>query len=558
MDNAVQLNLARKWRSKNFDQIVGQDLAVKILKNSLYLNKFFPVYLFSGQRGCGKTSTARIFTAAVNCERLTDFQTNPKQFSIPCLECSSCTSMASGKHPDFIEIDAASYTGVDNVRQIIEASTLLPVMGKKKVYLIDEAHMLSKAAFNAFLKILEEPPVSVLFILATTDAEKIIDTVRSRCFQLFFDPIAQPKLLDHLKNICQSESIKFDDPGLELIIRESEGSARDALNLLEQVRFSVSKVDKASVLSVLGYTSDEDIEELFFILALKKSAAELFAHLDKINFYKVSANYIWARLIDLFRVYARAKNGFESSQINKELLKEVDYQNLLTALEYICSNELVFLKTTNKHILLETLFLRIISLQDGAAAVKNVTTSRPIAKLTESIQDAQPELQVKKKELNSSENLEWAKFLDLTKADPLVNSIFVQAHFEVFSGNALKISFDEKYAFFKELIEDSKKTWEKVLVQVFGQDAKLEYGFNKALGSKPASSEKPVIAREATEVEKKSHSEPPVRRVATAKFSKAGNGKLEAQFDVSDKEQWVIANKLLDKFGGTIHEVVEE
>src|SRR3989338_3060341 len=228
----VELNLARKWRSKNFQEVIGQPLAVRILQNSLYLKQFFPVYLFAGQRGCGKTSTARIFAAAVNCARLPEFQADPRKVTIPCLQCESCIAMSKAQHPDFIEIDAASHTGVDNVRNIIDSSSFLPLLSQKKIYLIDEAHMLSKAAFNAFLKIMEEPPQSVVFILATTDVEKIIDTVRSRCFQLFFDPIDETKLLMHLVKICKEENIKFDEAGLKLIIKESEGSARDALNLL--------------------------------------------------------------------------------------------------------------------------------------------------------------------------------------------------------------------------------------------------------------------------------------------------------------------------------------
>src|SRR5437762_13760243 len=123
------LNLARKWRSKTFDTVVGQDLAIKILKNSLFTAHYFPVYLFAGQRGCGKTSTARIFAAALNCAQLTTFQAKPKEVSIPCARCESCSAMLQGRHPDFIEIDAASHTGVDNMRSIIEASYYLPVLG---------------------------------------------------------------------------------------------------------------------------------------------------------------------------------------------------------------------------------------------------------------------------------------------------------------------------------------------------------------------------------------------------------------------------------------------
>jgi DNA polymerase III subunit gamma/tau len=554
MDISVQLNLARKWRSKNFDQIVGQDLAVKILKNSLYLNKFFPVYLFSGQRGCGKTSMARIFTAAINCDSLVDFQSNPRSFPVPCLECASCKAIAAGKHPDFIEIDAASYTGVDNVRQIIEASTLLPVMGKKKIYLIDEAHMLSKAAFNAFLKILEEPPPSVLFILATTDVDKIIDTVKSRCFQLFFDSISQPNLLGLLQKICKEEEIKFDDSGLKLIIRESEGSARDALNLLEQVRFSVSKVDKASVLSVLGYTSDENIEELFFILVSKKSAQELLQFIDKINFYKVAPIYIWARLLDLFKVAVRVKNGIVSEQINEALLKKVSYSNLLQAMEYICSNELVFLKTSNKHIFLETLFLRIVSFGTAAATQDNfqIEPNKVVPSVVQQVSSSGDV--VLKKKVESSVNLNWAKFLELAKSEPLVSSVFVQAQFEEFSGTALKVSFDEKYIFFKELILDTKNIWQKLVLEVFGEGASLEYSFKTGLVAKEASGPLNGQMPKVASPESNRNRQNPTY----ARSSRPKSGRIEEQFDVSDKEQWIIANKLLDQFGGTIHEVGEE
>src|SRR6202789_2142037 len=222
--NTQQLNLARKWRSKDFSQIIGQDLLVRMLKNSLYLSHYFPVYLFAGQRGCGKTTTARVFAAAVNCEQLAAFQKDPKNISLPCLTCASCTAMKEGKHPDFIEIDAASHTGVDNICQIIDASSFLPLMGRKKIYLIDEAHMLSKAAFNAFLKLLEEPPVSVLFILATTDTQKIIETVRSRCFQLYFKPVETSCLVDYLKQMCAQEAIAIDQEALHMIVKETDGS----------------------------------------------------------------------------------------------------------------------------------------------------------------------------------------------------------------------------------------------------------------------------------------------------------------------------------------------
>src|SRR3989338_3939080 len=259
----VELNLARKWRSKNFQEVIGQPLAVRILQNSLYLKQFFPVYLFAGQRGCGKTSTARIFAAAVNCARLPEFQADPRKVSIPCLTCESCVAMSKSQHPDFIEIDAASHTGVDNVRNIIDSSSFLPLLSHKKIYLIDEAHMFSKAAFNAFLKILEEPPASVIFILATTDMEKILETVKSRSFQIFFDPVDVQVIQDHLEKICVAENILFDEQGLAVIARQGDGSVRDAINLLEQVRFATKKISKDAVLSILGHIDETTLLLLF-------------------------------------------------------------------------------------------------------------------------------------------------------------------------------------------------------------------------------------------------------------------------------------------------------
>ena len=312
--SAVVLNLSRKWRSQDFNQIVGQDLVVRVLKNSLYLGHYFPVYLYAGQRGCGKTSTARIFAAAVNCSALPLFEKNPKNSSIPCLVCESCIAMREGNHPDFIEIDAASHTGVDNIRNIIESSSLLPTIGRKRVYLIDEAHMLSKAAFNAALKILEEPPATALFILATTNPHKIIDTVRSRCFQLFFTSISHEALKNHLTFICKQEKIIHTDNALDLIVRHTEGSARDALNLLEQVRFSSSMVNEEAVLCLLGHIDDQYIIKLIH-LTMHGEVKELVQLLHSLNIDNNKAEFIWQRMIILLRSLLWIKYDVQPQEI---------------------------------------------------------------------------------------------------------------------------------------------------------------------------------------------------------------------------------------------------
>ena len=301
-------NLARKWRSSSFETIIGQDIAVRLLKNSLFLGQYFPVYLFSGQRGCGKTSSARIFAAALNCEQLSAFQKDPKAIMVPCGTCESCAAMRAGNHPDFIEIDAASHTGVDNVRHIVEASSLLPVMGRKKIYLIDEAHMLSKAAFNALLKVLEEPPDSTTFMLATTDPHKIIDTVRSRCFQLFFTPIDAHTLVTHLSNICAQEQIVFEESALQLIVSESEGSARDAINMLEAVRFSAAEVTEQAVRTVLGRLPDDVIKQIAHAV-VHEGPAQLLGLWKEHSIASYSAEKLYDSLVEFLRRQLWAKSG---------------------------------------------------------------------------------------------------------------------------------------------------------------------------------------------------------------------------------------------------------
>ena len=313
METHQPLNLTRRLRPKNFDEIIGQSFSVKMLQNGLYLNKFFPVYLFAGQRGCGKTTTARVFAAAINCENLPAFQTAPDKNPVPCLACSSCLAMQTGQHPDFIEIDAASHTGVDNVRQILESCSYMPLIGRKKIYLIDEAHMLSKAAFNAFLKVLEEPPMTALFMLATTESNKIPITVKSRCFQAFFKALPHQDLKAYLISVCQSEGITISNEAIYIILQEKEGSARDALNLLEQVRSIDQTIDESSMHKALGIVSKKDFLTVVAAVINQKPGALLIA-LEDINFTTTSPQIIWNMLLELIRALIRIKYNAPLSQ----------------------------------------------------------------------------------------------------------------------------------------------------------------------------------------------------------------------------------------------------
>lgn len=372
MTEKNNLNLARKWRPQTFDHVIGQSLSVTMLKNSLALNKLFPVYLFSGQRGCGKTSTARIFAAAINCEKLPAFQHDASCCSLPCLECPSCQAMSKGDHPDFIEIDAASHTGVDNVRQIIDAANYLPLLGRKKVYLIDEAHMLSKAAFNACLKILEEPPVSALFILATTEVPKIPATIASRCFQAVFNPLKSTYLKEHIRTLCTHESISIDDDALDIIIDETEGSVRDAINLLERIRFSRTTIDEQTVLEALGKISTQDLFTLFTHI-INKNAPQLLEHLTHIHFEQRSPQLLWDMIIQICRALIWTKYNVTNlpgvmARHTQELTtcaKSCSLSRLTAILTLLWSQEEIFLRTTKKHLFLEMTLLQLCQQVDA-------------------------------------------------------------------------------------------------------------------------------------------------------------------------------------------------
>src|ERR1700678_238099 len=239
--------LARRYRSSTFDEVVGQEHIAQTLKKAIQSDRIAHAYLFCGTRGTGKTSTARILAKCLNCEKF------DRPTVTPCNECESCKAIARGDDIDVIEIDAASNTGVDNVRDIISNSQFRPARSRFKVYIIDEVHMLSKNAFNALLKTLEEPPEHVKFILATTEPEKVLPTILSRCQRYDFRNISSKEIAGHLKEICKKEKISADDDALALVAKAGAGSMRDALSLLDRLlSLGDKKLSAADVEQILG------------------------------------------------------------------------------------------------------------------------------------------------------------------------------------------------------------------------------------------------------------------------------------------------------------------
>ena len=250
--------LARKWRPRNFSTLVGQEHVVRALSHALAEQRLHHAYLFTGTRGVGKTTIARILAKSLNCETGIT--------ATPCGQCSACQEIDSGRFVDLLEVDAATNTRVDEMRQLLENAVYAPTRGRFKVYVIDEVHMLSNSAFNAMLKTLEEPPEHVKFILATTDPQKIPVTVLSRCLQFNLKQMPAVAITGHLAHILDAEGVSYDMPALALIARSAAGSMRDALSLLDQaIAHGAGKVEEAQVRGMLG-TVDQD-----FLLAILES-----------------------------------------------------------------------------------------------------------------------------------------------------------------------------------------------------------------------------------------------------------------------------------------------
>ena len=303
--------LARKYRPHNFKELVGQTHTVRTLVNALDNNNLHHGFLFTGTRGVGKTTIARIFAKSVNCENGVS--------SNPCGKCETCLEIDKGQSVDLIELDAASHTGVDNMREILENAQYTPTKNLYKIYLIDEVHMLSKSSFNALLKTLEEPPKHIKFLLATTDPKKLPITILSRCLQFNLNKLPHDEILNHLKFIMSAEKLEFEDEALSKIADFGNGSMRDALSLLDQsISYGNGNVKESDLKAMLGLVSHNEIVQLAS-LVINKDAGQVLSFIKELAHKGENLTNTLKDLTSLFHKIATSQALNDTKQVSSEI-----------------------------------------------------------------------------------------------------------------------------------------------------------------------------------------------------------------------------------------------
>ena len=444
--------LARKYRPSSFSEVVGQEHVLKALENSISQNKLHQAYIFSGTRGVGKTTIARVFSKCLNC-----MQADSPQV-IPCNKCSACEEIKIGRHMEFLEVDAASRTGVDDMRELLDSVQYKPANARFKIYLIDEVHMLSKSSFNALLKTLEEPPPHVMFLMATTEVEKVPKTVLSRCLQLNLKVIPEAKIQLHLKSLLDLESIEYDEESIALIADSAQGSVRDGLTLLDQaIAHGNGSLNTEDVKALLGTIDQSYIIELVEQVVAGNGDGAYNA-LHKITELNVEYEQVLKILISVFHkisLHQQLHNN-ESESIQR-LADNLDPQ--ITQLHYeIALNSLgKFHVHPHPKQALELCILRMLAFQPMGEAVspreekknlkissapqveiKKVDTEPPVSEIIQNKIVTEPEERMATEPNPSSLDLRsWNSMFDSLELSMFVRQVFSEFEFISFVDKTL-------------------------------------------------------------------------------------------------------------------------
>ncbi|MBW1974679.1 MAG: DNA polymerase III subunit gamma/tau [Deltaproteobacteria bacterium] len=512
------LVLARKWRPQTFGDVVGQEHVTRVLQNAIRTGRLSHAYLFSGPRGVGKTSVARILAKAINCEK----GITPE----PCNECSNCQAITSGRFPDVVEIDGASNRGIENVRNLQESITYRPIKGRSRIFIIDEVHMLTTEAFNALLKTLEEPPPHVHFVFATTEIHKVLPTVLSRCQRFEFRRIATNVIADHLRRICKAENFNVPDNVIEALASEADGSLRDAETLLEQVvAFQGEDIADEELLNLLGIVDQTTLLEAVEAI-LSSDHPRCVEIAQKVYERGIDGSRFCARLLEIFHellLLKLSRNKLPPDQKRTiasrlgSLIEEIDVDQLQIYYELLLRATEQARRSSEPRFVVEATLLKIASvprliaipqivraLKDG----KSVTVTQSIDAISER---GTPHLTIQKpkgrEEIPHSEPKlppidpldpakSWKHFVGwIDTQDPILGTALNESTIEVLNEKRWKLTVLSVYTSLLQQEEKQKKLLDFIR-QFFGiQDLSLDIDEN---GKKKKSNGPASEAQDAT------------------------------------------------------------
>ena len=487
MSENIQKVLALKYRPKNFKELIGQDIMVETITNSIQLNKLPNAYLLTGIRGVGKTTTARLIAKALNCTK--------NFLKEESCDCNHCEEISNSKHLDVLEMDAASRTGIDDVRELIDSSKYNPTSAKYKIFIIDEVHMLSKQAFNGLLKTLEEPPTHLKFIFETTEVKKIPVTIISRCQRFDLHRVSIQKLFDNLKRISKAENGKISDSAIKLIAKAAEGSVRDSLSLLDRALVSQSAVDKEVdellVRKMLGYADRSKMLEILTFV-LQGDQKKLIQHLrEMINEGIEPANFLNDFLEIIYFILQKKNIGdfdgdilLSEAEINSINLisKDINVFTLMVFWQFLLKGLEELNIVANPILSLEMLFIRLIHLKDMPSyenVLDAINKSEPI-----SAEEKKTDLDKSKFNINENNKISKDQIKNTTQTKPELTTLNPKSLKKEEDVNLRKISSIEdliKLSSEKKEIE-LKYDLEKNVNLINFSDKKIDIAFNEKLG----------------------------------------------------------------------------
>ena len=485
--------LARKWRPKNFSQLIGQDSVRQILTNALKQKRLYPVLVFTGPRGTGKTSTARIIAKSLRCQ-------NQKE-ETPCDQCEDCLLIGESRHLDVIEIDGASNNGVDAVRELRDTVAYMPSTGYWKIYIIDEVHMLSQSAFNALLKTLEEPPSHVLFIMATTESHKIPLTVLSRSQKLDFHLLQPLSIKKQLEKICKEENFSISDSILWLLAKQSQGSLRDAQSLLDQV-ITFCSDNSEEVVKILGLSDPQLVKDCLSAL-LQKKERDIINLISRLREKGVESKLFLQNLISavshlLFLKQNPSNNpplvqaDKEEIEFMKQEIQTIPSEELHFLFDMLLKGEKEMSFCQDSEMLLEVLLLRLCSAprieeiiplssikkeSSNPSQNKNLVDSKKKILLKAKPKEKLPEKEKAEPLKNFEKSFEFIEYL--RKKDKSLAGLIENLSFKKKSSKLFYLFIPESFSFFKKRVEDKSfcKMLEQELSLFLNTKEKLKINF---------------------------------------------------------------------------------